>query len=177
MHIAKKLRRQGGFSLAELLITIIIVSLMSVLTVVGINAAYRTYTEVTDAANARTALSTAAEEIRNELSFAGNIKLFADKGITYEVLSGAGFGRQNRILIDEDHGLVKEEKYDSLTRRYEKTRTLLPQTVTYGKIKITCDSISLSDDCVIFHGLRATGSEENTVISIDEFTVRTVSGK
>ena len=68
--MTKKLRSVGGFSLSELLLTMLIILLMTQLTVDGIPAVRRAYNRAVDAANAEVYLNTTIIALRSRLSLA-----------------------------------------------------------------------------------------------------------
>lgn len=70
----KKRRRQKGFTLAELLITILILLMATAIVASGIPVAQRAYYKVVDAGNAQDLLSTAMSVLRDELTTASDVE-------------------------------------------------------------------------------------------------------
>lgn len=68
-----------GFSIAELLVAILILSLVSTVVAGGIPVARDAYEKITLSANAQTMLSTAISALRNELCTASDVSVENDK--------------------------------------------------------------------------------------------------
>lgn len=65
-------RSQSGFSLSELLMTLVLIGLITLAVAGGIGMIARSYTKVVDRADAEQLLSTTVSRITDELSFARN---------------------------------------------------------------------------------------------------------
>lgn len=76
--VKKKLKKAAGFSLAELLVAVLILSMVSAVVAGGIPVARDAYMKVTVSANAQVMLSTAVSVLRNELSAAEDITVDGD---------------------------------------------------------------------------------------------------
>lgn len=96
--IRKRLKQnRAGFSLSEVLMAVLILSLVSVLLVSGMVTVNNTYRRSVDKANAETLLSTTVTELRNEMAFASDVYKIGDtsfgyrnsKGVNYTVVSSA----------------------------------------------------------------------------------------
>ena len=75
MNIRKKLKSRAGFTLAETLLAVAILMLVSVIVATGIPVARKAYEKVVLSSNAETMLTTAISSLRNELGTAAEIKL------------------------------------------------------------------------------------------------------
>ena len=86
------LRSQKGFSLTELLVTLVLVGLITTAVAGGIGMVARSYTKVVDRADAEQLLSTTVSRITDELSFAepysATKPVNAPDGKTVEFVSG-----------------------------------------------------------------------------------------
>ena len=71
----RKLNQQNGFSLAEMLVAILILLMVSSVVAGGVPAASNAYSKAVDAANAQVLLSTAATALRDELGTAKNVSI------------------------------------------------------------------------------------------------------
>lgn len=87
--IIKKLHSNAGFTLAEVLMTVIIMLLVSSVIAVGMPAAARVYAKAVDGANAQALLSTTVNALRSELSTAWGVELDDDTIIYYSPKTGA----------------------------------------------------------------------------------------
>ncbi len=90
----KKMKNRSGFSLAETLIAILIILLVSSVVAAGMPAAQRAYVNVQVSADAQLLLSTTLTELRNELATATDIKLAVaaaveDEGELQETITDA----------------------------------------------------------------------------------------
>lgn len=69
-RLLRKLRARKGFSLSELLVTLVLVGLISAAVAGGISMIARSYTKVVDRADAEQLLSTTLSKMQDELCFA-----------------------------------------------------------------------------------------------------------
>ena len=72
--LRKKLKSRRGFSLAELLLVVLILMLVGTIATVGISSAKSAYEKVVDGANAQLLLSTTVSSLRRELALASEVK-------------------------------------------------------------------------------------------------------
>ena len=79
----KKLKCRAGFTLAETLLAVTILLLVSSIVVAGIPAAKNAYEKVVLASDAEMMLSTAASTLRDELGTAWGVKVVNDVVVTY----------------------------------------------------------------------------------------------
>ena len=101
-RIIHKLQSSIGASLAETLLTILILLLASTVVVAGMPAAVSAYRNAIDAANAQVLLSAAVNALRSELSTARDVKVDEDgKGVTY---IDADTGSKSRIYLGKETG-------------------------------------------------------------------------
>lgn len=75
--------RRGGFSLVEMLATMLILLMVSSIVAAGIPSAVQVYKKVTRTANAEMLLSTSVSVLRDQLGTASDITVSADNTITY----------------------------------------------------------------------------------------------
>lgn len=71
--LKKKLSSKGGFTMAELLVSMAIMALVGLAVAVGISTAGRAYTEITMSSEASVLCATLSVEIADELRFARDI--------------------------------------------------------------------------------------------------------
>ena len=89
--MTQKMKKSAGFSLAETLITVLILLMVSAVVAGGVPAAANAYRKAVDAANAQVLLSTTVNALRSELSTAWGISADTDKNelIYYCARTGA----------------------------------------------------------------------------------------
>ena len=75
MKAVNKLKRRGGFSLAETLVAILILLLVSAIVAAGVPVARNAYEKVVLSANAQTLLSSAVSALRDELGTAWDVRV------------------------------------------------------------------------------------------------------
>ena len=92
----RKLNQQNGFSLAEMLVAILILLMVSSVVAGGVPAASNAYSKAVDAANAQVLLSTAATALRDELGTAKNVSI---EGTTIRYYS-ADNGNYSELTVD-----------------------------------------------------------------------------
>ena len=85
----KRLRSNLGFTLAELMIAMLILSMVTAVAAGGIPVAINAYTRVVETANAQVLLSTTMTKLREELGTASEIKSVNDHEIVYESENGS----------------------------------------------------------------------------------------
>ena len=100
--ILKKLKQNNaGFSLSEVLMSVLILSLVSVLLVSGMVTVNNTYRRSVDKANAETLLSTTVTELRNEMAFASDVYAIDDDGFGYRSSKGV-----NYAVVSSTNGIL-----------------------------------------------------------------------
>ena len=189
-------RARSGFSLVELLVTLLVVTLATIMVTAGLPAAVRAYTDVVDKSNAQVLLTTASTLLRDKLSRSvdvvkdgnGKVKSFVDSStgcITY-------------IKVDEDsHELLMWETSsptddDPTDGEPEEDDSLIQgiESQSRGwKLVVGCesaDAVTYEDGLFTIRGLKVWRAEEdsgsgggvvaagpdNPLASFDEFTVR-----
>ena len=110
----KKLRKnRGGFSLAETLIAILILLMVSAIVGGAIPTASTVFRKTVDAANAQLLLSTTLEELRDELSTASNIKVSGTTTVSYR--NGSGYWQI--VLVKEGANSITIGEGDAATEK------------------------------------------------------------
>ena len=103
MTIKKKLKGKSGFTLAETLLAVLILLLVSVIVANGIPVAKNVYNNVIVGANAQMLLSTAVTALRNELGTAQDIK--DPKGGKDIVYYKSSIGAYSKLSVDASKGI------------------------------------------------------------------------
>ncbi|MDO4990959.1 MAG: prepilin-type N-terminal cleavage/methylation domain-containing protein [Eubacteriales bacterium] len=137
MKACRQLRRRltdsRGFTLAELLMVILILLLVSTVVATGVPAAVNAYQKVVDSANAQLLLSTTVSSLRRELSLAGEVGTDGSNGVEYYI-NGQG---QKLTVSDDD--LTIEAKFiltsdeDGIKRTWlidNEGKEIIPKAIT-----------------------------------------------
>lgn len=124
MQLRTLLRDQRGFSLTELLATLIIVTLATIMVATGLPAAIDAYHNMVDVSNAQALLSTTTTILRNELAMSEDWEV-TDNTVTYTSDETFEELRISLAQADDDYyasELVREKKkadgtaWDSTTK-------------------------------------------------------------
>ncbi len=180
MKASRKQRNSAGFSLAETLMAVLILLMVSAVVAAGMPMAREAYEKAVDAANAQTLLSTTAAMLRSELS---------EANCEGEVAPGASItycsGRTGLITTlstppaDAEAsvgGVPAGELPDGLRLRYEDgTRLYLVTTQTATvRLKTAFTSIGYEDGVFTISGLCVT-RKGVTVASLETLKIATVN--
>lgn len=108
----KKLRRQQGFTLTEMLCSVLIVLLISALLVVGIRFAGNTYNSSMKLSEAQELCSTLTQVIGDKLRFCGTVTQDEDGRVTQIFILDVGSveGDGQAFRIDENGQILLGEK-------------------------------------------------------------------
>lgn len=101
-----RLRKNSGFTLTELLLTTMILLMVSAVVAGGVPSAANAYFKIVDASNAQILLSTTVTSLRNELSFATDIKL-KDNSTELDEYTNV---RVKALSNDREQGITLTEK-------------------------------------------------------------------
>ena len=198
----QKLNSQAAFTLAETLITVLILLMVSAVVAGGVPAAANAYAKAVDAANAHVLLSTTVDALRSELSTAWDVENLksdeaGEKGITYY---SSATGSQAKIYISDSDGKIMLQEYvDLLAARKEETssstgasgstvdnsivpaRQIVSDAMTIkGKLTIGCGDGAISYDkttgIVTVKGLQVKKGDQ-TIVKMPEagLTIRVIT--
>ena len=178
VKIKNRITELKAFTLAEALIAILIMLLVSAIMVAGIPVAIRAYDNVVIASNAEILLSTGMAALRNELSTAKEITADnrdGDQGIRFFNEATGSTSRifiQNNDSANPDTSDIMFQKYaldgiildetdsekfsDDVKAAYQNAvRLVSPEASDKDKkLHITYDSVDYSDGVVVFTNLR-----------------------
>ena len=180
----KKIKNQKGFSLAETLLAVLILLLVSVIVANGVPAAQSAYEKVVIGANAKVLLSTTISALRDELATATNVTVASDnKTITYY---SADKGAASELSIVQENGIpvIKLKEYSSAnptdftgkTTIYpDKVRNLVSEKAATGDLYVTYDSIqnyTIGDESITIKGLKVGRKSTTTELATADLTIR-----
>ena len=109
----KKIENRSGFTLAEVLMAVLIVAMVSAVVAAGIPSAINAYKKVTEAGNADLLLSTTITRLRDELGTASDVSV---NGTTVTYTNGAGSRSYLELVTTGDKpGIYLQEYADIVT--------------------------------------------------------------
>lgn len=132
-NFKKKIKDRSGFSLAEVLVTVIILLLVTATVATGIPAASRAYSKVVNAANAQVLMSTTIIRLREELGTADNI--ITSETVTINNLDGTSSTKDTAISYDNSFGVRNTISLfkGSVTATYMEGEKQISETITSTK--------------------------------------------
>lgn len=146
-RVFRKLNNRAGFTLAETLIAILILLMVSSVVAGGVPAASNAYYKAVDGANAQVLLSTAATALRDELATARDIVQNGEDSLTYYSRDN---GRESKILLQGDTIWVKEYVYSTYTgsedEKIELERQLVSGKASTERLKVRYSKITYEKD-------------------------------
>ena len=176
--IRKKLKKRKGFSLAETLIAILILLMVSSIVAAAVPTASKVYMKTVDAANAQVLLSTVMTELRNELSDA-TIESPKDgaEGTTTTItyINGNGGYRELSLVstgnIEQRGILLTIRKLDPATGQITAStdkRLLVNSTAATGDMVVSYTGASFANGVLMFTGLSVTKMTKNSEGTVAE---------
>ena len=176
--IRKKLTKRKGFSLAETLIAILILLMVSSIVAAAVPTASKVYMKTVDAANAQVLLSTVMTELRNELSDA-TIESPKDgaEGTTTTItyINGNGGYRELSLVstgnIEQRGILLTIRKLDPATGQITAStdkRLLVNSTAATGDLVVSYTGASFANGVLTFTGLSVTKMTKNSEGTVAE---------
>ena len=186
--LIRRFLNKSGFTLAETLMAILILLLVSSVIAAGIPAAVSAYTKAVDAASAHTLLSTTVNALRNELSAAWSVEPKNNTLYYYKTSTGAKTKLYNGT-DDSDTPTIWVQDYvsydlsDDTQKRTDENRTLhklVSEKKTASdskgkKLGITYDSVNfLSDeskDCLVFTNVQVKKGDNTVLAQIESLSI------
>lgn len=171
----KKTRRKNGFTLAEVLLAMLILLLVSGIVVGGIPAAINAYKKIVLSANAHALISTTMVELRDKLALSKEIDL---SGGTLVFVSNDG--RKYSLSLKDKDGLYLS---DITADGSDASRLLVSDPATtkelYAKFKTVSyaagknNVIEFTDLCVC--NKDSTKEDDKGYVSVDSFMVELIN--
>ncbi len=171
-------RLVSGFTLTEMLVTMLILTLASTLMAMGIPVAADTYQKTVKTANAQVALSTTIAVLKSELGMAQEITNEGTR-VRYRTTEGYFASIGNAQNTDENHvsnGLDKKYFTEDGTEVYD--YGLISDSAITNELRVACDSIAKdeSTDQVIVNNLRvidASNPSGTPLARVEEYRILT----
>lgn len=122
MKILRKLKGRGGFSLAEMLVAMAILTMMSMVACMGISTALQDRAKAITVADAQAVASTAAQAVSDQVRYGQIVNVEAD----YIELTSSTYGSKVKLCLDggrlvarnasgDSYALLGEKAYSDLT--------------------------------------------------------------
>ena len=115
MKRMRKNRRQAGFTLAETLLAVLILLLVSSIVAAGIPVAQNAYEKVVLASNAQILMSTTVAALRDQLGTARNVRVASDGSVYY---NSADTGAMTRLYLKDDNTIWVDEYANGSDREF-----------------------------------------------------------
>lgn len=172
-----KPRTSPGFTIAEVLVTILILLMVSTVVAAGIPAAKRAYEKIVLSANAEVLLSTSVASLRDNLATAEDVAA-QDGAITF--YSGDG-GINKKIYPDaENGGVIMLQEYIGYDQNVQDvTRQLVTDAASTRDLYVTYEGVSCEGQIVTIQGLSVyrksqAGTGAAPLTSIDTLYIRVI---
>ena len=160
MKKTRKVNSRGGFTLAETLLAVLILLMVSVIVATGVPVAKNAYEKVVVAANAQVLLSTAVNTLRDELGTAWDVEV-VEEGETEPKIKYfcADTGARAEIYLNAEKGTVYRKRFADMDELGISVATdqdgplVSPQAST-DRLRVKYDSVTMAGDVVTFEGLK-----------------------
>ena len=171
MNLSKKIRSQSGFSLAETLLAVLILLLVTSLVTTGISTVQNVYDKVVLGANAQVMLSTAVTALRDEFGTAYSIEKPATADADELYYYNAGTGARTKLSKNEETEAAQLTTYaydndpllhDKITDGAQaQVRNLVSDTNT--DLYVTYDTIACGENTVTVNDIKVCKKVGNKV--------------
>ena len=175
MKARKKLNSRAGFTLAETLLAVLILLLVSTIVATGMPVARTAYEKVVLTSNAETLLTTAISTLRNELGTAWKVEQPSKNHVTY---FSASTGTRAELYLDGENKIkildyAGATSLDALLSTNQNKAATTARDLVFqgnderlGKLTLQATSISLSSD----------KTSKTVTIEIEGLIVKSTSG-
>lgn len=170
----KRLKNQSGFTLAETLLAVLILLLVSVIVATGMPAARNAYDKVILGANAQAMLSNAVTNLRDELGTAWQVGPGKDDPTTTIEYFDANTGAKARICLDKagEYPAILIKNYISLNddlihddvETDTNERHLVPDTNAGMYVTYTGIAVDKANSLVTVSGLKVCKQADGKVL-------------
>ena len=154
MKRESKLKSRSGFTLAETLLAILILLLVSSIVAQGIPVARNVYNRVVLGANAQVLLSTTVTALRDELGTAWDVTAGTDNSLTY---FSADIGSRSKLWVATNTIQIQEyvatEGLNTETASVGSARALVSEKAATRELRVTYNEATCADGVVTIKGL------------------------
>lgn len=182
----KKLKKNTGFTLAEVLIA---VTILVMITAGIMPATVRAYQNAVDAANAQVLLSTTVNALRGELSTAWNVKPVAGAtdAITYQSADTGSqtkmYKKDKKIMLQEYNDFSEEWLDNDAVAEKPEERPLIQETMSKttqnprNNMTVVYSAVNCADGYVSFSGLEVKRGETTIAKMSGDLIIRPLGGE
>ena len=177
----RKLHSRKGFTLAETLLAVLILLLVSAIVVSGIPSARDAYEKVVLSANADMLLSTTVTTLRNELGTAQDVEASGTTIAYYSPDRGASskiFVNAKANDADSSPRPIQFQRYysrDGLGAQNDPEQLISPSRAT-GDLYVTYDNVEYRDGVITITGLSVNRTSGSTGLSsLSTLSIRVIS--
>lgn len=176
-----KKRANAGFSLAETLLAIMILLLVSVIVATGVPAATSAFERVIIGSNAKVLLSTAISSLRDEIATARTVEV-KDNVITY---FSSNNGATSRIFVNDNKDIILDEYIDSELQAAKDAkhitsmeRLLVSAKAATRGLFVTYETATAAGNAVVINNLKVRRRINETVsdpfAQVEELKIRII---
>lgn len=176
----KKLKSKRGFTLAETLLAVLILLMVSTILASGVPAAKNAYEKVVLASNAEVLLSTTVSALRNELGTAKDIERNGTTLTYYNEARGSTSKIYKYVGTEDVSGVIMIQRYaktgdigvDSAAVR------LISKTASTEDLYVTYEGVAYANGIVTFTNLSVNRESGRTGLANRPFlSIRVISDK
>ena len=182
-NTTQKLKKSTGFTLAETLITVLILLMVSAVVAGGVPAAANAYQKAVDAANAHVLLSTTVNALRSELSTAWGVSENDSNSelIYYSARTGARTkiynGNEPKTIMVQDYLMINDDIESQKKEGVNPDRLKHSLVVRSGEkeldqFRVQFESVKVEDDIITFETLGVYRGEERTPLQSMNLSIR-----
>lgn len=182
--IRRKLHTGNGFTLAETLLAVLILLMVSAIVAAGIPAARNAYEKVVLASNTEVLLSTTISTLRNELGTAMDVDI-TDGTVVNKVKSGkeityynSARGSSSRIFMIDGGTDIQFQRYyssEGLSQNSDTENLISDETAT-NNLHVTFDTVSYDQETgIITFSNLAVKKDSSVLVSRDTLSIRVIS--
>ena len=180
--MTKRIKDRRGFTVAELLITILILLMVTGVVAAGIPVAAEAYYKVVDTANAQLLLSTTVTTLRTQLETAQSVKIDeSTKDLVYytsQATATTSIESTETGIMFQPYMLAESDGTYKPTATY--TRPLVTASTATNNLHTEYESLKYDPVKKLFtvtklQVIRTVNGESNVIAQLDVFTVRAVN--
>ena len=161
-------RARVGFTLVEVLITMLVVTLLTAMVASAIPSAMRAYNSAVNGSNARVALSTTTTALRDELGMATDVTVDAANALTGYT---DGRGRACTLANADASGAAQMGtgiQKTITTSDGTTTSSLIPDAAITSDLGVVYESITYEDGRFTVGGLEVRDKDQNVLASVGD---------